>query len=321
MAGVPAVARPTGPASSFLDPASFELIQRVAGMFAKAEVVPQRFRGKVGDCVIAIDMANRLDASILQVMQALYSVHGNPSWSAKFLIASFNQCGRFSSIHYRWIGERGKDTWGCVAWATEKATGETIEGPEITIALAKSEGWYNKNGSKWQTIPQLMLMYRAAAWLVNTHAPEISMGLRTVEENEEIELEPRGDGSYGAPNGNGEAKSRSDALANRLGLKDADSNGNSDGGTVVVEQDPALVERCNDLILSINSFHVDEPDAGVDALEAAENQRDLAGMDNERLAGVEKYLRNVLAQKEKLSGAKKPAGKSEQLGLGGKSEI
>jgi hypothetical protein len=115
-------------------------------------------------------------------MQNLYVVHGRPGWSAKFLVATFNQCGRFSAVRYEWAGERGKDDWGCRAWATEKATGEKIEGPLITIALAKSEGWYGKSGSKWQTIPELMLMYRAAAWMINTHAPEISMGLNTAEE-------------------------------------------------------------------------------------------------------------------------------------------
>jgi hypothetical protein len=127
-------------------------------------------------------MAQRIGASPLMVMQNLYIVHGRPGWSAKFLIASFNQCGRFSALRFEWQDERGKDTWGCRAWATEKETGQRIQGPLITIGLAKAEKWYDKSGSKWQTIPELMLQYRAAAWLVNTHAPEISMGLNTADE-------------------------------------------------------------------------------------------------------------------------------------------
>lgn len=176
---------------------SFELMQRAGKALAAASLVPKEFVGNLPNCIIALEMASRIGASPLMVMQNLYVVYGRPSWSAKFLIACFNQCGRFSAIRYQWSGTEGKDTWGCQAWATEKSTGEKITGPLITIDLAKKEGWYSKNGSKWQTIPGLMLMYRAAAWLVNTHAPEISMGLNTDEEMHDVFDARRGaDGSY-----------------------------------------------------------------------------------------------------------------------------
>ena len=50
------------------------------------------------------------------------------------------------------------------------ADGEVIEGAEVTIGMAKAEGWYSKKDkygketSKWQTMPELMLAYRAAAF-------------------------------------------------------------------------------------------------------------------------------------------------------------
>lgn len=160
----------------------FELMQRGAKALAASSLIPENFRGNLPNCMIALELAQRIGASPLLVMQHLYIVHGKPGWSAAFMIASFNQCGRFSAIRYRWSGTEGKEDWGCQAWAKEKATGEEISGPVITIKLAKLEGWYDKNGSKWKTMPQLMLMYRAASWLVRTHAPEISMGLQTVEE-------------------------------------------------------------------------------------------------------------------------------------------
>jgi hypothetical protein len=113
------------------------------------------------------------------VMQNLYVVHGRPAWSAQFLIASFNQCGRFSAMRYEWSGKEGSDDYACRAYAIEKATGEKLYGPLISIKLARDEGWLGKQGSKWKTMPQLMLMYRAASWLVRTYAPEIAMGLQT----------------------------------------------------------------------------------------------------------------------------------------------
>lgn len=176
---------------------SFQLTWRVAGLFASSSVVPQRFQNNRENCAIAVDMAHRLGAAPLMVMQNLYVVHGTPGWSAKFLIATFNQCGRFTSIKYRMVGTKGKDDWGCIATTTEIATGEKIEGPLIDIALAKKEGWYQKNGSKWQTIPEKMLRYRAAAWMIDTTAPEISMGLRTSDELEDAFDATRGeDGTY-----------------------------------------------------------------------------------------------------------------------------
>lgn len=164
----------------------FELLQRAAKAMASSTLVPKEFQGNVANCIIAVEMASRIGASPLMVAQNLYIVHGRPGWSSKFLIASFNQCGRFSAIRYEWQGTPNTDEWGCRAWAIEKENGEKIRSPLITIALAKREGWYDKSGSKWKTIPELMLMYRSAGWMVNTHAPEISMGLNTAEELGEV---------------------------------------------------------------------------------------------------------------------------------------
>jgi hypothetical protein len=176
---------------------SFELLQRQAKAFASSSLVPKEYQNNLPNCIIALEMAQRIGASPLQVVQNLFVVHGRPGWSAQFLIACMNQSGRFSSIRYRWSGKEGQDDWGCQAYATERATGDEIVGPQITIGLAKKEGWYQKNGSKWQTIPQLMLMYRAAAWLVRTHAPEISMGLQTAEELHDVfDAKRGGDGVY-----------------------------------------------------------------------------------------------------------------------------
>lgn len=176
---------------------SFELAQRAAKLLASSTLVPKQYQGNIPNCVIALNMASRIGADPLLVMQNLYVVHGNPGWSAQFTIACFNQCGRFSSMRYIFTGKEGQDDWSCQAWAIEKETGEKILGPVISIAMSKKEGWYQKSGSKWQTIPQLMLMYRAGAWLARTHAPEISMGLQTAEELHDVfDARQGGDGRY-----------------------------------------------------------------------------------------------------------------------------
>jgi hypothetical protein len=173
-------------AIGFNTSAAFELMQRVGKMFAGSSLVPKEFQGNLPNCVIALNMAQRLGADPLQVMQNLYIVHGRPGWSSQFLIATFNQNGRYTALRYEFFGKPGEDGWGCRAWSTEKATNEKLVGADITIGLAKKEGWYAKQGSKWQTMPQQMLMYRAAAWFIRAYAPEIAMGLRTAEEYVDI---------------------------------------------------------------------------------------------------------------------------------------
>ena len=162
---------------------NFENAQRMAKALCSSTIVPAIYQGEknLPNCIVALEMANRIKMSPLMVMQNLYIVHGNPGWSSKFLIAALNVSGRFSPIRYEWRGTEGNDDWGCRAWANDKS-GAKLEGAWVDIGMSKKEGWYTKNGSKWQTIPQLMLQYRAGAFFARAYAPEIGMGLQTAEE-------------------------------------------------------------------------------------------------------------------------------------------
>ena len=168
--------------TSLTDSQGFELAQRAAKLLSCSNLVPKDYQGNVANCVIALNMAQRIGADPLMVMQNLILIHGKPSWSSIFLIATVNTCGRFSALRYEFFGEKGTDSWGCRALATEKISGEKLVGTDITISIAKKEGWYGKSGSKWQSIPQQMLMYRAGAWWARAYAPELSLGLQTAEE-------------------------------------------------------------------------------------------------------------------------------------------
>lgn len=173
--------------------AGFELVQRAAKLMAASQLVPKEYQNNIPNCVIALNIAHRVGADPLLVMQNLVIVHNRPTWSSQFLIATVNTCGRFSALRYEFFGEPHTDEWGCRAWALEKATGERLVGTDITIAIAKKEGWYGKNGSKWQSIPQQMLMYRAGSWWTRAYAPELSMGLHTADEVADIiDLNPDG---------------------------------------------------------------------------------------------------------------------------------
>lgn len=178
----PAIASSQPISAGFLNVDGFALIQRVGQAFAGSDLIPPNYQGNLPNCMIALDMANRMGANPLMVMQNLYVVHGNPSFSSKFLIASINTSGKFSSLRYEDKGEQGTDDYGYRAWAIERETGERLNGVWITWKMVKAEGWDKKNGSKWKTMPDQMFIYRAAAFWQRAYAPEISMGFITTEE-------------------------------------------------------------------------------------------------------------------------------------------
>ena len=165
------------------DTRKFELVQREAKLLAASTLVPKQYQGNIADVVVAMNMARRMNADPLMVMQSLHIIQGKPGWSAQFLIASFNACGKFGAIYY----EFSEDKTECTAKTVELATGREIAGPSVSMEMAKAEGWATKPGSKWKTMPQLMLRYRAAAFLIRTTAPEIGLGLYTTDELRDID--------------------------------------------------------------------------------------------------------------------------------------
>jgi hypothetical protein len=171
--------------TAFSNAASFESAQRMALALVSSNIVPEQYRGKdnIGNAIVALEMAQRIGASPLAVMQNLNIIHGRPSWSSTFIIAALNSCGRFAPVRFEVTGEG--DDRSCIAWTTDK-TGERLEGPPASIAMAKAEGWFAKNGSKWKTMPELMLRYRAAAFFGRLYAPDVLNGMHATEEVEDI---------------------------------------------------------------------------------------------------------------------------------------
>lgn len=168
----------------FRSRASFELAQRIANALSESTLIPEAYRKNIPNCLIAVEMAARLKASPLQVMQSLDVINGRPSWRSTFIIAAINTCGRYSPLHFVMKGENMSRS--CTATATELATGEQIAGPEVTMTMAKAEGWLDRHGSKWRTMPDLMLRYRSAAFFGRLYAPEVLLGMQTAEEAGDI---------------------------------------------------------------------------------------------------------------------------------------
>lgn len=170
---------------TFVDSESFEMAQRVATAYSKSTMVPQSYQGNLSNCLIAMELANRIGASIFAVMQKLAIINGKPSFESTFLIATVNSNGRFTPLRYAFEGKEGTDSWGCRAVAKDKEADSECIGPRVTVKMAKDQGWWGKKGSKWPSMTELMLMYRSAAFWTRVYAPELSMGMHTRDELED----------------------------------------------------------------------------------------------------------------------------------------
>jgi len=161
---------------------AFEDAQRIAKALASSTLIPPAFQGQQGfaNCLVALEIANRMRISPFLAMQHLHVIHGRPSWSSSFIIAMVNGCGRFSPLRFEMSGEG--ESLACYARATDLASEQELKGPTITMAMAKKEGWSTKPGSKWATMPELMIRYRAAAFWGRLYASDLLLGLQTQEE-------------------------------------------------------------------------------------------------------------------------------------------
>ncbi len=166
---------------------AFEDAQRIAKALASSTLIPPQFQGQQGfaNCLVALEIANRMRMSPFQVMQNLHIIHGRPSWSSQFIIGLINGCGRFSPLQYEVTGQG--DSLSCTCITTELASGKDLRGPTVTMAMAKKEGWATKSGSKWQNLPELMIRYRAAAFWGRLYIPELLVGIQSQEEVVDIE--------------------------------------------------------------------------------------------------------------------------------------
>lgn len=162
----------------------FKQLTMLADKFAKSELVPAVFQNKPTNCFIALQIAHRAAEDPFEVLQNLNVLHGKPTFSSQYLIARANRSPVFAS---RLMFEEYQDAKrGLVVKcsATLSATGEIVS-MEADMKMAIDEGWAAKN-KKYQTMPAVMLGYRAATFLVRRHAPEISLGLQTSDEAEDL---------------------------------------------------------------------------------------------------------------------------------------
>ena len=196
----------------FASVAGFEVAHQIATQLASSQFVPDDYKGTkgIGNLLIAMELANRTQQPLMAVLQSLHVIHGKPGWAAQWIIMQINQSPKFvDGLRFEWEnsdpekdGLRHKQTGAllapgdtCYGYAVRRSDGSKAVGTRISIAMAEKEGWMKRTGSKWLTMPEQMLMYRAATFFARAHCPEVLFGAMTQDELVDIgapEPEQRG---------------------------------------------------------------------------------------------------------------------------------
>lgn len=265
--------------SVFSDAATFEHAQRMANALCTSDMVPPQYRGRenMANCLILLDVSRRMGLPPLLVAVSLNIIHGRPTWSSQFVISAINSAkdseGRnlFTPLRFEWEGAANTDAWGCRATARDQS-GETLRGSLITIGLAKREGWYARQGSKWQTMPEQMLMYRAGAFFGKIYAGHILNGMGTTEEAQDAprDVTAAGSAEVVAPDAAAVPAAPIAALNERVARRrreraTPDTMAGNEAGVVVVDEVVAAIPA--DEVAAVAERAMSSPRRGADSVE------------------------------------------------------
>lgn len=157
---------------------------KMASQLAKSDILPDNYKNKPANIVVAVGLARQMDLPPFTVMQNLSIIRGKTSWSGSFCKTLIEKTGKFKNLELNYIGEKGKDTYGCYLSAIRVSDNKLIKGPEVTMKMAKDEGW--TSNKKWLTLTDLMLAYRCQSFFCRLYVPEAMNGIYTSEEVEDI---------------------------------------------------------------------------------------------------------------------------------------
>lgn len=183
--------RRIGLAEIMFDLDRFEQVKKIAKVFYCSALVPAALRGKsetegIANIILAFSLASELKENPLVLMQNVFFVGGTPGWKTQYVIAKANRAKVFAG-RINWRTTKPDGVLTVTAFAALADTGEPVEAT-VDMTMAKAEGW-TKN-SKYASMPEHMLRWRAAAFLIRLYAPEVMLGYSTIEELETTPMAP-----------------------------------------------------------------------------------------------------------------------------------
>lgn len=156
-----------------LSPRNFEQALTFSDYLAESDLVPKDFKGRPGNCLIAMQWGAELGLKPLQALQNLAIINGRPALWGDAVIALVR-----SSPLCEFIIE-GDD--GHTATCRVKRRGEPEQSRTFSMDDAKTAGLMGKSGP-WTQYPKRMRQMRARAFALRDVFPDVLRGLPVAEE-------------------------------------------------------------------------------------------------------------------------------------------
>lgn len=180
--------RPAAPLSEQRE--AHAIVKDSAKLYAHSKLLPDSikdnsYEGTMANCLIALQMAEAMGEMPFVVMQNIHIVKGKAGFAAQYMIARANASGLFRGrLNWR-VDKNDPKNLAVTCFATLSETGEGVEFT-VDMNMARAEGW--AKNSKYDTMPEVMLRYRSATFLVRFYAPDVMLGYRTADEIEDISV-------------------------------------------------------------------------------------------------------------------------------------
>jgi len=156
-----------------LGPQTFEQALIFSKHLADSDLVPKDFKGKPGNCLIAIQWGAELGLKPLQAIQNIAIINGRPALWGDAVIALVR-----SSPLCEYVVEIDD---GNTATCKVKRKGEQEQTRTFSMEDARAAGLAGKQGT-WSQYPKRMRQMRARAFALRDVFPDVLRGLPVAEE-------------------------------------------------------------------------------------------------------------------------------------------
>ena len=163
-----------------LSPQTFEQAMKFSHMLADSDLVPKDFRGKPGNCMIAMQWGSELGLKPLQALSNIAVVNGRAALWGDAVIALVR-----SSPACEYVLETDD---GHTATCKAKRKGEPEHVVTFSMEDAKLAGLAGKQGP-WTQYPKRMRQMRARAFALRDVFPDVLRGMPIAEEVQDTPAE------------------------------------------------------------------------------------------------------------------------------------
>jgi hypothetical protein len=169
-------------------PQSFNELVQFAQMAARSTMVPNDYRGKPENIMLAVQMGSEVGLAPMQALQNIAVINGRPALWGDAMLALCKQSSKWGGIEETLTGE-GDDR---VATCTVKRGGEAPVVRHFAVRDAIRAGLWltSPSTSPWYRYPMRMLQMRARGWALRDTFPDVLRGLQSAEEATDTPREP-----------------------------------------------------------------------------------------------------------------------------------